>query len=202
MKNNHIIIIGLLLWVSLPSCMVNKCRYSSGWKIDIGGGSNKTEPVKEQKARVAYKQEHSVNNSHTAMSQSTAIDTVVEATTDTAEVKQTVLEEIKKPLVKTVKKAKSIKKLIAKAKPSSLNQKPYEAQQTIATPRPHDKHGFEIVLGGLFDSLEILLYIILIAIGAAVLGILIYFLIVNPIEALYFLGLIAFLFLMMLIDGL
>lgn len=84
MKNNHIIILALLLWISLPSCMVSKCRYSNGFKIDlsIGNGKEAKADVREIKAAKAEKKVKSNVAEETVLTDTTAI--VAVASSDTS----------------------------------------------------------------------------------------------------------------------
>ncbi|MES2617127.1 MAG: hypothetical protein V4613_04565 [Bacteroidota bacterium] len=81
MKNLNKIILLAVVLLLLPSCMVNKCRYSSGWKIDIGSGrqTKDVEPINKQ-ARVAKKVNResnaiSINSTSTVVTAATHSDT-------------------------------------------------------------------------------------------------------------------------------
>lgn len=64
MKKSTIILVFAVVLLLLPSCMVNKCRYSSGWKIDIGSGrQSKNEELTEKQANHAKKVLHEPNAS-------------------------------------------------------------------------------------------------------------------------------------------
>lgn len=181
MKNKTKIFALLIALVLLPSCMVNKCRYSSGWKIDLSGNrGSKNTSIIEKKAESAVKKSNQAGQTPEILN----CDSAIAISPDLKDsVTQTVVIQERQSKHQSTR---VIRKQLKSVTPSILKQENQKYTSLSALKNIKQTKKTANIFEEIYNIFIVICYIIL----GALVALAIYLLIVEPLAFLVLLGLI------------